>query len=89
MKRTLSRRLQRIETARGVRPDPNQLHIIVIHFVSPDQREMSHAKLHGGDRTWHRGPEESEEAFTARVEAEAREEGRLVTVFMSATDMRL
>ena len=90
--RTLARRMQRLEEARGVRPDPAFPHLIVVHFVSPDpkdgspQREPNYARLHGGDREWHRGPDESEEAFEARIRAEARAEGRLVTVFLSAAD---
>jgi hypothetical protein len=89
--RTLERRLTRIETTRGVRPDPHYPHLIVIRFVSaiegrPSGREVASAELRGGGRTWHRRPDETEEAFEARVKAEARAEGMLVTVLLSEAD---
>ena len=93
--RTLARRMQRLEEARGVRPDPAFPHLIVVHFVSPDpkdgspRREPNYARLRNGDREWHRGPDESEEAFEERIRAEAREEGRINTVFISDADARL
>ena len=89
--RPLERRMQRLEEARGVRPNPNYPHLIVIHFVSaiegrPAGREVAYAKLSGGDRTWHRRPDETEDEFEARVQAEARAEGMPVTVLLSEAD---
>lgn len=89
--RPLERRMQRLEEARGVRPDPHYPHLIVIRFVSaiegrPSGREVASAELRGGGRTWHRRPDETEEAFEARVKAEARAEGMLVTVLLSEAD---
>ena len=92
--RPLERRMQRLEEARGVRPDPHYPHLIVIRFVSaiegrPSGREVASAELRGGGRTWHRRPDETEDAFKARVEAEAKEEGMLVTVLLYEEDLRL
>ena len=92
--RPLERRMQRLEEARGVRPNPNYPHLIVIHFVSaiegrPAGREVAYAKLSGGDRTWHRRLDETEEAFKVRVKAEAKEDGKPVTVMLFEEDLRL
>jgi hypothetical protein len=92
--RILERRLQRIETARGVRPDPHFPHLVIVHFVKPakdggPKPEPNFARLHNGDREWHRGTDESEEEFMARIEAEARGEGLITTVFVSDDDARL
>ena len=89
--RTLARRMQRLEEARGVSPDPHFPHLIIVHFVSRakdggPRPEPNYAKLRDGDREWHRGPDETGDAFEARIRAEAQAEGRLVTVFLSATD---
>ena len=69
---SLSDRLNRVEAS--LSPTKDKPLVLMVHLVRPGQLERPVTRIRHGERQWLRRDGESEEAFQARAEVEAREE---------------
>jgi hypothetical protein len=81
---SLGRRLQELERAHDHGPT-----LILMSWDIPEHKRIGSAKVHGENVS--RSPDESDEAFHARVKAKALRgySGRPVVIFLTEEDERL
>jgi hypothetical protein len=91
MRRTLGRRLERIEVARGAKANPGIPELIVVSFVEGNgaQCPMNHARTLDGRRVWQPLPGEDKDAFVERIRPDVLRDGAVEVIVLDPDDAKL